>query len=857
MITITINNKEIRLERPVTVLEAAKANGIKIPHFCHHGILEQWGGCRMCLVEVEKMPRLQTACTLFVTDGMVVMTESETISNARRSVLEFILINHPLDCPVCDKAGECKLQDYVMQYGPTAGRFKEPKIRHPEGLNDPLIVRNQERCIMCTRCVRMCSGIQGASAIAVTNRGNHSSMEPFSGERFDCEYCGNCLTVCPVGAIMSRLHRYSYRSWQVTDEIQTVCPFCGVGCTMIAQVRDNALMRVVPKLGLGSNKGLLCNRGRFGYEYVGSGERLKNPLIKKNGKLQPASWEEALDTVASRLKDIKNSSGGNAIAGIAGARCTNEDNYAFQKLIRGLGSNNIDSIARMGFAGGQRIFEGMLGPGVTSTPLSGIADSDAVLVVGGDPSEVNPVLGVHIRMAFKKGAKVITIGHAPGLGRHRTAGLLPHPQADGVVMGGLISAILKDKKSLPGGNRPLEEKITVMHLPSADDAAAACKLSAEDIGRLAKQLAGASSVSIVVGREAGGNKDTAMLVSVLSYILNARIYLMSERPNEQGLVDMGCLPDMLPGGRPLAEEGLRKKCGASWGIDIPADEGLTLMEMIQAASSGGIKAMYVMGENPAFNLPDTKNTEEALRRLDFLVVQDIFMTETARMADVVLPALSWIEKDGTYTNAERKIQRLKKAISITGMEDWKIVAEVGKRIGLKMPYGKAADIMKEIARVSPLHAGLTYADIEGGDNLWPYKGEPHKNWFSFPELSADAFTSPAEEGLCLMLEKPLFHSGTLSRKSPALNSISPEAVLRLSPATASGLNLKDGDFAKVSTEKGSLSLKVKIDRGIDGPAAFVSNNFEGRGLFSLTGYRLDPVTKSPLTEGRQISIEKE
>ena len=289
MITVTINDREIKFDKAVTILEAARSGGIKIPTLCFFEGLEKFGGCRLCLVEVEKLPRLQTACTVMVTDGMVVRTETDAIIRARKAMLEFLLINHPLDCPYCDKSGECELQDLVAQYGAEEGRFAEGKRRHPESFDDPIIVRNMERCVTCTRCVRMCDGVQRASAITVTGRGDHSFVEPFSGGRYDCEYCGNCLTVCPVGAIMSRLHRHSYRAWFVEDEIETLCGFCGVGCSMILQMRENTILRAIPRMGMGINKGLLCARGRFGYDIIESNRRLTTPLVRKNGELKAVS----------------------------------------------------------------------------------------------------------------------------------------------------------------------------------------------------------------------------------------------------------------------------------------------------------------------------------------------------------------------------------------------------------------------------------------------------------------------------------------------------------------------------------------------------------------------------------------
>jgi NADH dehydrogenase/NADH:ubiquinone oxidoreductase subunit G len=398
MITVTINEKEITLEKPVTVLEAARSAGISIPTLCYHPALERYGGCRLCLVEVEKMPRLQTACTLMTADGMIVRTETDAIAEVRRGILEFLLINHPLDCPYCDKAGECELQDLVEKYGPTTGRYKEKKRKMPESLEDAIIVRNMERCIVCTRCVRMCEGVQGASAIAVMERGGHSHIEPFSGGKYDCEYCGNCISVCPVGAIMSRLHRHSYRPWQMTDQVETICPYCGVGCTVTAQVRDDTIKRVIPKLGSPVNNGLLCSRGRFGYEFVGNRDRLTRPLIRKNGVLEESTWEEAIHRVAQKLGEIKENYGSSSIAGIASPRCTNEDNYVFQKFMRvTIGTHNVDSTARTGYAGAQQFIENIFGQGATANIISGISRSDAVFVAGGDPTTVNPILGLQIR----------------------------------------------------------------------------------------------------------------------------------------------------------------------------------------------------------------------------------------------------------------------------------------------------------------------------------------------------------------------------------------------------------------------------------------------------------------------------
>ncbi len=857
MIKVTINGKEIELEKAVTVLEAAKSAGIKIPTLCWHQQLEKYGGCRLCLVEVEKMPRLQTACTLMVTDGMVVRTETEAIANVRRSVLEFLLINHPLDCPYCDKAGECELQDLVEKYGARAGRFTEEKRKVPESLEDPVLVRNMERCVVCTRCVRMCEGVQGAAALGVISRGGHSHIEPFSGGKFECEYCGNCVSVCPVGAIMSRLHRHSYRPWQLVSETETICPYCGVGCTLVAQVRDDVIKRVVPRIGTPVNNGLLCSRGRFGYEFVGSKERLTSPLIRKNGVLEESTWEEAISLVAKRLGEIKAKNGSDAISGIASPRCTNEDNYVFQKFMRvTIGTNNIDSTARTGYAGAQAFIENIFGQGSTANLIPGLANSDVVLVAGGDPTAVNPILGLQIRACARRGGSILTIGHVKGLRHYSPVELRPALFRETLALEGIVSA-LRNKKGLPGSNQILEAKLKDINT-TPQEAAGACGVAEKDFAVFVDRLSGAATPAIVIGKEivqsSGGNYKLFLLAAI-NYLVNGRIYLLSERANEQGLLDMGCAPDLLPGYRPLAYAEFRKRYETAWKTAIPERPGLSIFGMIDAAKQGSLKAMYVMGENPVYNLPNSRDVEAALQKVDFLVVQDIFLTETAKLADVVLPALSWSEKSGTFTNMERRIQRVRKAVSREGMEDWRIVAEVARNMASKFYYTGAEEVFAEISKVSPLYRDLAYEEIEKGQSIYPYKGEPLRS--TVEEISVDKGAGVvAASRFYLRLERPLFHSGTLSRKAAALVNIYSGALARLSTADAASLGVKDGDVVRVSTKIGSLELPVAVDGAVEQSVVMLTNNFEGKGAFCLAEYAVDPVTGAPVIDCNAVMIEK-
>jgi NADH-quinone oxidoreductase chain G len=853
MITLTINEKEITLDRPMTVLEAARQAGIKIPTLCYHEALKPYGGCRLCVVEVERMPKLQTACTLMAADGMVVKTESETIARVRRGILEFLLINHPLDCPYCDKAGECELQDLVNKYGPTVGRYKEEKRRVPESHKDQIFARNMERCVVCTRCVRMCQDVQGASAISIIGRGNRSRMEPFSSASFNCEYCGNCLTVCPVGAILSRLYIHSFRPWQVDKEVETICSYCGVGCSMIVQVRDDAIKRVIPKIGLGLNKGLLCSRGRFGYEYINSSDRLTTPMVRKNGKLEQTTWSEAISIVADRLIKIRKESGGASIAGIASPRCSNEDNYVFQKFIRmACGSNNIDSVSRIGFVAAQKYFEDLLGQGITANMIDGVKNAEVVFVLGGDPTAVNPILGLSIREAARRGAKVAILGYAKGLERFKTLQIVPPVFKEAEVLEQVLIGISRDK-GVRGEKLDVDNGIRMLFEKSSG------KVEVEGLDELRKILSESASTCIILGMDlvqrTNGHRSL-FAVAGLTYLLEARLYLLSEKPNEQGLIDVGCTPDMLPGGRPINVYDFKRKFETEWGGSIPEEDGLTLLEIFKEIHNKNIKALYVMGENPVFNLPNRAYIKEALDSLEFLVVQDIFLSETAEMADVVFPALGWTEKTGTYTNLERRIQLQRKAVEATsGMEDWKIISEISSKMGYKMDYSDPEDIMDEIARVSPLYRDLTYREISRGSCLWPYHGEPLRGEVhempalveTVTEYNADFYLAP---------EKLLFHSGSLSRRAPALMKICPEPVLKVGVSTAEKIGLNEGDRVKLATSTGSCEVAVSIDESIRDNKVLLSNNFRDTGVYSLLNFQIDNITKAPGLEGCEVEIKK-
>jgi len=849
MVSVTINGKAITLNQPVTILDAARRAGVEIPTLCSHELLESYGGCRLCLVEIDKVPKLQTACTTPVSDGMVIWTESKAVVEARKAILEFLLIQHPLDCPVCDKAGECALQDASSIYLPSTVRFKGKRRRYTENLEDPLIVRNMERCIRCTRCVRMCDQVQGAFAIGVMNRSSMSLIEPFSNGRFDCEYCGNCLFACPVGALTSRVHRHAFRSWMTDKEVVTVCPFCGVGCSLTIQARQNTVLRAISAPNEGFNRGILCHKGRFGYDYVSDPERLRSPLVRKNGKLQPVSLEEAIRYAGERLRAVKEQFGGSSIGGLISGRCCNEEAYVFQKFFRGaLGSNNIDSTSGLAYTYAFRFIESVFGSGSLANRLSGISSSDGVLVIGGDPTSVSPVLGLEVRAAFRKGKHVIAIGDAQGLRAFRSAQVMVAPQAETVLLRSLICA-LRGTRTPVGDAKHLKETIARMTGPSLENTAGICGIPPERLNRISEILGSSGNLSIIIGTDIIRRKEghlNLLLIACLAYLLSGKIWLMPDLPNEYGLLQMGCSPDLLPGGRNVSDNASKNHYENLSGFDIPREPGLTIMEMIEGSASGSMKALYVMGGNPMFYLPDAAYVRTALSRLDLLIVHDAFLTETGRLAHVVLPSLAWPEKRGTYTNLDGRTQLLCKALEGDHKEDREVLSGISGILDFDLHVPGDEGVSAEISLL-----------LIPEEQRYPESG--YLGMEEFAHLLTGPFSFHGDSGggrIFVGIGNPLLGLGNLERRSLSLRSIAPEPKIRMSRKRADLLGLSEGSTVAFSTAAGSDEFKVVIDPDIPDDLVIIPQIGDGGTIMGLMDWKVNPVTKSPALDETHLAIRK-
>jgi NADH-quinone oxidoreductase subunit G len=660
-VTITVDGKKVTAPAGTLLIEACKAVGIEVPSFCYYPGLSLQAACRMCLVRIEKMPKLQTACTVPITDGMVVTTDSDEVRQARKSMIELLLGNHPLDCPVCDAGGECELQDMTFKYGAAESRYMEGKLHKDEQQWSPVVYFDRPRCILCYRCVRVCGEGMDVWALGVQNRGSGSVIAPNRDDHLECEECGMCIDICPVGALTSGAYRYKTRPWEM-KHVGTICTHCGDGCkTTLGIRRSDTGMDIVrgdnrDKNGI--NGDFLCIKGRYAFDYFDHPARLRQPLVRKNGKLTPTTWEEAIAYAAGRLREIRDSKGGQAIGVLGSNRTTNEENYLLQKFARTvLGTNNVDHHRTADFAAFARAIAGKQN---ATASMREVATAPAILLIGNDPTEQHPLLAWNIRSNVRLNrAKVYIVNSEPiKLQRQATRFLQVAPGRESKFVSFL----------------------------SGDDAAAGSLTSAsvsnDALKQLREEIKAQQNLIIIFGSELRG-PDIATLVKFGSGI-GARFICLGDYANSRGAADMGLYPDLLPGYNAV---GSSQTFSSEWG-SLPAAKGLSLAEMMQAAKDGKLGTLYVVGTNP---LVDYSFDPAALKNT-FIVAQELFLTETASLADVVLPAASAYEKSGTFTNTCGDLQMLKKAGDLSGVKsDFEIIVRMAEKMGADIrklvPFG--------------------------------------------------------------------------------------------------------------------------------------------------------------------------
>ena len=675
LISLKINDRDVQVPPGTLLIEATRRIGTEVPSFCYYPGLSLQAACRMCLVEIEKMPKLQTACTMVATEGMVVRTNTPQVRDARKYMLEFLLTNHPLDCPVCDKGGECELQDMVFRYGADTSRFVEEKIHRPEEKWSELVYYDAPRCILCFRCVRVCDEGMDVKALGVGMRGANSVIIPNREDHLQCEECGMCIDICPVGALTSGTYRYKTRPWEM-DYVSTVCTHCSNGCKVTLSVRNHEIMRANNRDLSGINKDFLCVKGRFGFDFTQHKERIRQPLVRKGDKLVPVSWEEAAQTAATKLKAAHAAGGTDAIGFIGSNRTTNEENYLLQRLARAtFGTNNIDHHRTADYTGlmtalGDRAADSLL-------TMEQLYQAKAVLLVGNDPTNQNPLAAWQIGTGIRHhGAKLFII-HQREIKLHRQSRLFVNVGQGQIATA--LSFLAHEQGQLPSG-------------------------VVEQLVQLKAGLEAESDVAIVFGAEVTG-AAVAQLVAFGSKLPGKVRYMaLGDYANSRGAADMGVLPDRLPGYAHLDNAGTRESFDKLWGSVISGKTGLTAPQMVEQAQAGKLKALYVVGANP-FTHYDKKGVGRGM--LELLIAHELFLNETAMDADIVFPAASAYEKDGTFTNTSGEIQLLRKAAEVMGTRSdfdlLRIVSHQLERQGLgkAFHYKNPAAVFDEIRKAVP------------------------------------------------------------------------------------------------------------------------------------------------------------
>jgi len=633
-ITFKLNERTLTVPAGTLVIEAAKKQGIEVPSFCYYEGLSLQAACRMCLVEVEKAPKLQTACTLVAMEGMVVRTETDQVKQARKGVLEFLLTNHPLDCPVCDKGGECELQDMVFRYGADTSRFVEEKLHHPEERWSPVVYYDAPRCILCFRCVRVCDEGMDVKALGVGQRGVYSVIIPNRGDHLECEECGMCIDICPVGALTSGAYRYKTRPWEM-KYVGTVCAHCSNGCKTTLSVRNNQILRANNRDLSGINKDFLCIKGRFGFDFAHHPERLKEPLVRRDGRLQPASWEEAMGQVAQRLAQVRERDGADSIGFIGSNRTSNEEDYLLGRIARAqIGTSNVDHHRTADYAGLVTAL-GESAPQALAA-MEHLGAARAILLIGNDPTEQNPLAAWQMRTAVRlRGARLYIIN------------------AEAIKLARRATVFAR----IPAGAEPSAAKWLAGAKTELDGGAV------KELTALKAALENERDVVVVFGAELSG-RAIADLVAFGSRLSGATRYMaLGDYANSRGASDMGLLPGFLPGYARVDDAAESARFGKMWGASLSAKPGMEARAMLDAAASGKLQALYVVGANPAKTFAASA---EALRSLELLVVHELFLTETAAQAHVVLPAASAYEKSGTVTSTSGEVQLLRRALETMG-----------------------------------------------------------------------------------------------------------------------------------------------------------------------------------------------
>ncbi|MCY3824293.1 MAG: formate dehydrogenase subunit alpha [Nitrospinae bacterium] len=901
-IAIRIDGREIKSRAGATIWEAAQSMGVEIPRLCHQPGMEPVGVCRVCAVEVEGARTLVPACHRKIEPGMVIQTGSERVVRAQKTLVAMLMADHGVQ----SEPENCELTALAEQMEAKNGVSALPskETGRSQDFSSAVIAVDHSACILCDRCIRACTDVQGNNVIGRGGKGADAKIvfdaDLPMGES-TCVSCGECMAACPTDALTNKSLTLQIVPGK-TKEVDSVCPYCGVGCSISYQVAGNTLLSVRGDETSPVNQGRLCVKGRYGFDYAHHPDRLTTPLIRKEGApktkelpgnplslFREASWEEALDLTAASLGKIFDAHGPSALAGFGSAKCSNEDNYLFQKLIRAVfGTNNVDHCTRLCHASSVAALLQTIGSGAVSNPFSDALKADFILVAGANATENHPVAATFIKQAASAGATLAVIDpRRIDLVDHADMFVQFRPGTDVALFNGLLNVVIAEKlydaDFVAARTEGFEELAENVKPYTPENVSKLTGIPAEALRELARRYA-TSARSIIfwgmgLSQHTHGTDNCRALIALCLICgqigrEGTGLHPLRGQNNVQGASDVGLIPMVYTGYQDVASPRIRRKFEKAWGRKLDPEPGLTVMEIADAALRGEVKGMYIMGENPAMSDPNLNHSRGALANLEFLVVQDIFLTETAYFADVVLPSTAFPEKTGTYTNTDRRVQIGRRAIDPPGLarEDWRIVAELSERLGYPMDYESEAEIFDEIASLTPFMAGMSYDRLGGHGLLWPCARPNHKGTEilfgkSFPSgrgklipvQYAPARELPDEDyPFVLNTGRNIYHwhTGAITRRAQALEAAEPGPYVEMSPDDMKRMRIRNDSNVLVESRRGEITLPVRASTRVRPGQVFIPFHYVEAAANLLTVDDLDPYGKIPEFKFCAVRVRK-
>jgi formate dehydrogenase major subunit len=929
-VTLTIDGHEITVPEGATIWDAAKKVGIEIPALCHDERYDPVGVCRLCVVDVGARV-YAAACVRPCEDGMEVETATSEVETRRATLTQLLLADQPPteDDPKETTTADNELLELARRYGLQRENGLPLGFGRGEDHSNPVISVNHDACILCDRCVRACDDIQGNDVIGRSGKGYTARIafdlnDPM-GES-SCVTCGECVAACPTGALVNKpIRDVPIRPRSELEQVETVCPYCGVGCALTYNVdrERNAISYADGREQPGSQR-RLCVKGRYGWDYAQSPQRLTTPLVRREdsypkgplssdvrgegrGRRKPggivsydevlphfreASWEEALELVATRLKGIHAEHGPGAIAGFGSAKCSNEEAYLFQKLIRaGFGTNNVDHCTRLCHASSvAALFEGV-GSGAVSTTYGDIVNADVAILAGTNTTANHPVASSFFKQARRRGTTMIVVDpRREKIADHADIYCQIKPGTDVAFYNGVMHEIIRldlvDREFISQRVTNYGELAKVVRQYPPERAAQICGIEADTIREVAR-LWGEAGAAIIfwgmgISQHTTGTDNARCLIALCSITgqvgrPGTGLHPLRGQNNVQGASDAGLIPMFYPDYQLVTLDDARERFQNAWGRELDPERGLTVTEIVGSALKGGVRGMYMMGENPFLSDPNVNKVRKALAALDFLAVQDIFLTETAEFADVILPASSYMEKEGTYTNTDRRVQIGRKVLDSPGeaREDWRIVCDVATRIGLPMEYDSPREIFDELVSLMPNYSGLSYDNLSAAGRLYPNPDPEHSDgtvvlfdeefgtddgkahlvpaeWLPAKELPDEEFPFVLNTGR--LLEH--WHTGSMTRRSYALDTIAPEAHVYLNPDDAGEMGIAEGDYVRITSRRGSIELAAKLSHRDTRGTCFIPFHFREAAANVLTIDEIDPTGKIPEFKFCAVKVER-